>query len=140
MEEKKYDDIIDLPHYTSGKRPRMSEEARAAQFSPFAALTGYEQAVRETARLTESQTELTEDEKTRINEILCVIAECAAEAPRVKVTYFVEDDKKSGGAYVTLSGRFRRIDEYEKKLYLINGESILIERIRAIETPDIVTD
>ncbi len=134
MEKTKYDDIIHLPHHTSRKRPRMSPEARAAQFSPFAALSGYEAAVRETARLTESQSELTEDEKERINQKLLMLAESVTEAPRIRVTYFVEDTKKSGGVYVTVLGRFRRIDEYEKRLYLADGEYIPIEKIREIES------
>ena len=140
MQEKSYDDIIDLPHHTSKKRPRMSPEARAAQFSPFAALTGYDQAVRETARLTEPQTELTEDEKARINEVLRMLIECEEEASELKIVYFVEDEKKTGGAYVTRSGRFKRIDEFEKKLYLTSGEGISIQRIRAIEASGIVID
>ncbi len=142
MEKKQdqYLDILHLPHHVSSTRPRMSEEARAAQFSPFAALTGYEDAVRETARLTDTKSELTEDEKTWINEKLLMIAECAEESPRVSVTYFVEDEKKPGGAYVTVSGRSKRIDEFEKRLYLSEGESILIERIRDIESSCIVTD
>lgn len=133
MEEKNYDDIIELPHHTSEKRPRMSRESRAAQFSPFAALSGYEAAVRETARLTEPQSELTEDEKERINERLLMLAECAAESPRIKITHFVKDSKKFGGAYVTVTGRFVRIDEYEKTIYLVGGERIPIDGIREIE-------
>ena len=134
MEENKYADIIDLPHHVSEKRPRMSREARAAQFSPFAALTGYEDAVRETARLTETQSELTEEEKDRINEKLLMLVESAAEHPRMKVTYFVKDRKKSGGSYVTVIGRFARIDEYERRVYFSEGESIPIDGIREVES------
>ena len=135
MEEQKYADIIDLPHYVSIKRSIMSREARAAQFSPFAALTGYDAAVRETARLTEEERELTEDEKALINEKILMVSECIEEAPRICVTYFIEDEKKRGGAYVTLTGRCTRIDEFERCIYLSSGERILIERIRSIEAP-----
>lgn len=136
MEENqdKYQDILYLPHHVSTTRPKMSPEARAAQFSPFAALTGYENAVRETARLTESQSELTEDEKAWINEKLLMIAECAKETPWINVTYFVEDGKKEGGSYETISGRFDRIDEFEKILLLTDGINIPIEKIRDIRS------
>ena len=137
MEEKwdNYEDIMHLSHYVSSVRPRMSREARAAQFSPFAALTGYEEAVRETARLTENESELTEDEKALINEKLLMIAEYEGDALPIEVTYFEEDDRKSGGAYVHACGMFVRMDEFEKTLYLSSGERILIERIRSIDAP-----
>ena len=137
MEEKRdsYEDMLHLPHHVSTLRPRMSKEARAAQFSPFAALTGYEDAVRETARLTENERELTEDEKSLINEKLLMIAEHEGDALTVAVTYFEEDDRKAGGSYVRACGSFVRMDEFEKTLYLSNGEKILIERIRSIDAP-----
>lgn len=137
MEEHvdRYEDMINLPHHTSTARPRMSREARAAQFSPFAALTGYEAAVRETARLTDAERELTEDEKALINEKLLIISEHSGGEIPLAVTYFEEDDRKAGGAYVRACGSFVRIDEFEKALYLSSGERILIERIRSIEAP-----
>ena len=140
MEENKYADMLDLPHYVSRKRPRMSREARAAQFSPFAALTGYEAAVEETARLTETQSELTEDEKERINEKLLMLMECASAHPRVRVTFFQKDQKKSGGAYVTVSDFFERIDEYERCMYLTGGDRILIEKIREIDVTPVAME
>lgn len=136
MEDKqgKYEDIIHLPHHSSTTRQRMSREARAAQFSPFAALTGYEAAVRETARQTDTQSVLTEDEKEQINEKLLMLVECKEQEPLIRVTYFVEDEKKEGGAYVSVSGNFKRIDCIEGIIYLTDGQRISIEQIREIES------
>lgn len=129
----KYDDIINLPHYTSKKRPRMSMHDRAAQFSPFAALTGYEDAVEETARLTDSKIELDDDKVADINTKLQLIKEHLSELPEVTVTYFVQDEKKAGGAYLTLTDKVRIIDEYEKFIVFISGKRILIDEIYSIK-------
>ncbi|MBQ9085572.1 MAG: hypothetical protein IJY47_00120 [Clostridia bacterium] len=131
--DKNYDDIIHLPHHTSTTRPRMSMRDRAAQFAPFAALTGYEDAVRETARLTEEETVLTEDMKKMLNDRLVWLKEHLEEEPVVTVTYFVPDAKKSGGSLVSASGTVLRIDEYEKTVFLSGGERISVERIRRID-------
>lgn len=128
-----YDDIINLPHYTSKKRPRMSMHDRAAQFSPFAALTGYEDAVEETARLTDSKIELDDDKAADINAKLQLIKEHLSKQPEVTVTYFVPDEKKSGGAYLTFTDRVRIIDEYEKSIVFISGKRIAINNIYSIE-------
>lgn len=97
----KYDDIINLPHYTSSKRPRMAMIDRAAQFSPFAALTGYDAAVKETARLTEDRVELDEYQKSALNDRLQIVQERLSDTPVISITYFVPDERKSGGAYCT---------------------------------------
>lgn len=133
MEEKnKYDDIIDLPHHTSPKHPRMSAIDRAAQFSPFAALTGYEDAVEETVRLTEVRLELSEDEKLRINEQLRIIIERINELPSITVVYFVPDKKKDGGSYVSATGKVKLVDEYEKNIVFTDKTLIPIDQIREI--------
>ena len=98
-----YDDIINLPHHTSASRPHMSAYDRAAQFSPFAALTGYDSAITETARLTDKRAELDEYSKAALNEKLCMIQDQTDEQPEVSITYFQPDNKKSGGAYMALN-------------------------------------
>jgi len=101
----KYDDIIDLPHHVSTTHPHMPMIDRAAQFMPFRALTGYEDAVQETARLTDEQVELTEDEKAVLDMRLQRLADEIASRPTVTLTYFQPDRKKSGGTYVTATGQ-----------------------------------
>ncbi len=134
MEEThKYDDIIHLTRPESPSRPRMSAVERGAQFSPFAALTGYEEAIGETARLTETKTELTEDEKSILDGKLRLIADRLDERPAVTVTYFQPDKKKKGGAYVSVTDAVRAIDAVESCVILEMGEKIPMERIRAIE-------
>ena len=129
----KYDDIIDLPHHVSATRPHMPMIDRAAQFSPFAALSGYEDAVKETARLTDERPELTEDEKALLNNQLQRLADSIDRQPQVTLTYFQPDQKKAGGAYVTVTGRLKKIDDYESALILAGGARILIENILSIE-------
>lgn len=136
----RYDDIIDLPHHVSATRPRMSMTDRAAQFQPFRALTGYEDAVRETARLTEERIELTDDEKALLDAELQKLADDITHHPQITVTYFQPDKKKAGGAYVTAAGRLKRIDGVEGVLILTSGERIRVEDILEISTasPQIV--
>lgn len=122
----KYDDIINLPHHVSEKHPQMSLHDRAAQFSPFAALTGYDDAVKETARLTDTIFELDEDEKSILDEKLKRGLENKDE---ISVTYFIKDSKKEGGSYNTVSGRVKKIDEYLRTLVLNSGEEIPIDNI-----------
>ncbi len=133
-ESNKYDDIINMPHHVSTTRPRMSLYERAAQFSPFAALTGYEDAVAETARLTEDEHQLTDESKLRINEILRKIIDNADQTWHVKVTYFVPDKRKEGGEYVTFCGEVKRIDEYDREIVFFNGDRISVDKIRNIDT------
>ena len=105
----RYDDIINLPHHISPTRQRMSMHDRAAQFAPFAALVGYDDAVAETARLTETRPELDEQEQRAINERLAYIAEHIHEQPEVFIRYFVPDERKSGGAIVEFSGKVKKV-------------------------------
>ena len=125
----KYDDIIDLPHHVSANRPRMSMIDRAAQFSSFAALTGYEEAVEETARLTENKLELTEESKLMISDKLQCMCANICSHPCVTITYFVPDTKKDGGAYVTVTGTVKRIDEYDRYVVLCDKTKIQIDQI-----------
>ena len=113
--------------------PQMSMEDRAAQFSPFAALTGYEAAVKETARLTDDREELDEDEKTRLNAQLQKISARLQEQPEVMVTYFAPDERKTGGARQTYRGRLRKIDRNRKMLIMVDQTELPIENLLNIE-------
>ena len=129
----KYDDIIHLPHHVSAIRPHMPMLDRAAQFQPFRALSGYEDAVRETARLTDEKIELTEDEKAILDVRLQKLADEISSQPKVTVMYFRPDKKKAGGAYLTVTGQLKKIDDYEGALILMGGERIVIEDILEIQ-------
>ena len=130
-EEHKYDDIRMLVHHRSRVHPPMS----LWQFSPFAALSGHEDAIRETARLTTERAELSESRKEELNEQLVWLREHLAARERVTVTYFRPDVKKAGGAYVTVTGAVKKIDEYEKTLWMEDGTVIAIEELSAVEIP-----
>lgn len=132
-DEHKYDAIINLPHHRSKKRKHMSMTERAAQFGAFRALTGYEDEIAETARLTEDKTELDEYAKAEINARLRYIKEHTEEAQEVFITYFVPDAEKAGGAYVTAGGTVRKIKELERLIVLENGTEIPIDEIVLIE-------
>ena len=129
-----YADIMDLPHYVSEKRPHMSMIDRGAQFSPFAALTGYEQVIAESARLTEDCTELTEGAKAVLDEILQNLCGRIREQPWASFTCFQPDERKSGGAYVEISGKLKKYDCMERCLILTDGKKIPIDNIFSIET------
>lgn len=113
-----YDDIIQLPHPTSAKHPRMPLSNRAAQFSPFAALSGHGEALAETARLTDRQIELSEDDKTVLDQKQHILLEHIKEHPQISVTWFRPDEKKDGGQYITTTGCLKRIDEFNQILFL----------------------
>ena len=130
-----YDDIIHLPHHVSATRPHMPITDRAAQFSPFAALTKHGDAIVETARLTQERKELTEDAKTKIEMRLNLLAKQIARQPEVSITYFQPDEMKDGGSYITVAGIVIKIDVYDhivvmqdkikipiKNIFEINGE------------------
>lgn len=124
-----YADILDLPHHTSPTRPRMSMADRAAQFSPFAALTGHDDAIRETARLTDSRVFLDAGEIASLDERLRHIATHLEDAPEVSITYFQPDGRKTGGAYRTVTGAVEEIDEYARLVLLADKTSIPIDDI-----------
>ena len=123
----KYDDIIGLPHPTSSKHPRMPISERAAIFSPFAALA-------ETARLTDQKIELDEDTKAELDRKQAVLLEHIGEQPEVTVTWFQSDERKDGGAYVTVTGRLKKIDEVGRTLTLLDGTSIPLEDVAGLES------
>ncbi len=127
-----YADIIDLPHHVSRRHPQMPMEKRAAQFSPFAAVSGHDEAIHETARFTDEQLELSEDEISTIDEKLHFLQAHIKEQPEVTVTYFQPDEKKNGGAYVTVTDSAKKIDEFEKVLILMDGTAIPIPNILSI--------
>lgn len=135
-----YDDIIRLPHHVSPTHPPMPMGDRAAQFMPFRALTGYEDAVQETARLTETRPCPTEEEQALLDAELQRLAAAIADQPAVKLTWFRPDGAKEGGARITVSGRLKRIDRYENVLILTDGQRIRIRDLLEIqelrETPE----
>ena len=122
-----YDDIIGLSHHVSPTRSRMSIIDRAAQFSPFAALTGLNEAVRETERLTDERIELDENKKTILNEKLQIIMEKQKEQPEITFTFFMPDSRKNGGKYVDITGVVKKIDEIERCVRLMDGTRIFID-------------
>ena len=130
----KYDDILHLPHPTSKKHPRMPISDRAAQFSPFAALSGHGDAIAETARLTDEKMELDEDTKAELDQKQAVLLEHIGGQPEVTVTWFQPDARKDGGAYGTVTGRLKKIDEVGRTLTLVDGTSIPLEDVVGLES------
>lgn len=128
-ETHRYDDIINLPHHESKTHPRMSLQDRAAQFAPFAALTGHEAAIRETGRLTESEARLDEDALEVLNEKLQMIREHMGSGQEISFTCFVPDEKKDGGAYVTYTGSVKKLDLYTRTILLEDGTLIPLKHI-----------
>lgn len=130
---KDYSDIINLPHPVSKKHPQMSLYDRAAQFSPFSALTGHEAAIAETGRLTEERTELDEDAKERLDEklqyLLSRLQTCGSEGLPIRVTYFVPDEKKEGGAYQEYTGSLKRLDAYARALIFSDATEISLDAV-----------
>lgn len=129
-----YSDIINHPHYVSKTRPQMSEIERAAQFSPFAALTGYDAAIKETGRLTDERLELGEETKALLDMKQQYLFDMISDQPEIAVTYFVPDEKKSGGEYITVTGNLKRIDEYERQMLFTNGKKIPMDEVVDIES------
>ena len=129
-----YEDIINLPHHVSPTRPRMSRADRAAQFSPFAALSGYGDAVQETARLTNRRIELDESAKAALDEKLRLLAEVIEDRPEAAITYFLPDRKKAGGEYVTATGQVKKVDAVAQELVMANGRIIPIADIIEVES------
>lgn len=130
----KYDDIINLPRPVSKKRSPMSNYDRAAQFSAFAALTGYDAVIEETARLTDTQIELDEGGKALLDEQLQAIRERLSENPEVKLRVFCPDSRKQGGAYKEITGHVKKIDPVSRILVLTEGNVIPIDRIYGMES------
>ena len=135
MEEsrKKYADIIDLPHHQSDTRPKMSNYDRAAQFSPFAALTGHADSIKETARLTDEYSEPSEEMKAIMNEKILFLMEQLENQPEITITFFKPDEKKQGGAYITITGVVKKIKTYERQIQMTTGDLIPIDMIFGID-------
>lgn len=130
----RYDDIIHLPHHVSKTRPQMSMMDRAAQFSPFAALTGYDAAIKETGRLTDEKIELGEETKAVLDRKQRYLSDMISVQPEITVTYFLPDERKSGGTYFSVTGKLKRIDEYERMMILTDGKKIPLDDIMDIES------
>ena len=132
----KYDDILYLPHHQSKVHPHMPREDRAAQFAPFAALTGYDDQIRETARLTDSRIELEENSKERLNDIMQYIQRYLEDQPQAVITYFVEDERKEGGRYITEHVQIRKIDLLQRRIITADKETIPMDDILDIQTEE----
>lgn len=128
-----YEDIINLPNHRSSKHPQMPKQNRAAQFSPFAAFTGHEAAVREAGRITDKRVELDEYIKADLNERLSFLQKYLKDKPEVSIEYFEEDDLKDGGRYIRATGKLKKIDEYKKLVVMENGREIYIKDIFKID-------
>ena len=137
MCEKKhpYADLLDVPRPTQHIRPPMPRQDRAAQFAPFAALTGHNAAIRETARVTQSQIQLTEDEKERLDYKQQLLQAHLAQHPAVTVTYFLPDGKKDGGEYRELVGKLRGINLHRRVLGLMDGTEIALDDMVELHSP-----
>ena len=128
-----YSDIINLPHHVSHNHPQMPMMARAAQFAPFAALTGYDAVIHETARLTEGQMELEEYDNERLNRKYAELMTILDSHPEITVSYFKPDEHKAGGAYVTVTGQLKKIDTYEQLMVMEDGTAIPIANITDLQ-------
>ena len=125
----KYDDIIHLSPPDSGRRAKMSNYDRAAQFSPFAALTGFDAAIAETGRLTDDRIELDEGGKQLLDEQMRAVLEILSDQPRVTVVWFCYDERKAGGTYVSTTGNVKKVDTYTGRLLLTSGQAIPLGEI-----------
>lgn len=128
-----YDDIINLPHHVSETRPQMPMIDRAAQFSPFAALTGYDSAIKETGRLTDAKIELGEEALTILNMKFQVLLDNLDDSPEVIFTYFKPDERKAGGSYIDVSGTVKKVDDFERLFVMQDGTKIPIDDVLSIE-------
>ncbi len=133
LQSHKYDDIINLPHHVSKSHPPMEIMDRAAQFSPFSALTGYEAAAKETQRLTQPRIELDESEKLLLDKKFHQLEAELSVNPIISVTCFVPDKRKEGGAYLTVSGKVSKIDYYKKSIQMESGEILPLDDIIDIQ-------
>lgn len=129
----KYDSIMELPHHVSKTRPQMPMSDRAAQFAPFAALTGYDSVIKETGRLTGERIELDEEALTDLNMRYQLLVDALDEEPEVEITYFKPDERKSGGEYVTLTGTVKKVDDFERLITMQNGTKIPMDDVLAVD-------
>ena len=130
---EKYKDIINLPHKQSSKRPHMSLLDRAAQFAPFAALVGYDDAIKETGRLTDERIEMSEEKLAVLNARYQILVDHLGEEPEVSITYFVPDIYKAGGSYITTTGVVKKLDTYERLITMVDGTRIFMDDVLTLE-------
>lgn len=128
-----YDDILDLPHHVSATRPQMSMKDRAAQFSPFAALTGYDAAIKETGRLTDQKVEMDAEALNVLNMKFQILIDRLVEEPEVTFIYFKPDERKDGGAYIDVTGIVKKVDKFERQIVMQSGTKIPMDDVLEIE-------
>ena len=128
-----YEDIINLPYHVSATKPQMSMIDRAAQFSPFAALTGYDAAIKETGRLTDEKIEMDEEALNILNMKFQGLVDSMDDEPEVTFTYFKPDGRKAGGAYIEVTGRVKKVDDFERRIVMQNGTKMPMDDILNIE-------
>ena len=128
-----YQKIIGLPHHVSKTRPQMPMSDRAAQFAPFAALTGYDSAIKETGRLTDERIELDEEALTALDRKYQLLIEALDDAPEVTITYFQPDERKAGGKYVSAVGAVKKIDDFERRITMRDGTRIPTDDVLSID-------
>ena len=129
----RYDEIINLPHHVSKTRPQMPMSDRAAQFAPFAALTGYDSAIKETGRLTDEGIELDEEALTALDMRYQLLMDALDDAPVVTITYFQPDGRKAGGKYVSAFGAVKKVDDFERRITMQDSEKIPMDDVLSIE-------
>ena len=125
----RYDEIMELPHHISKTRPQMPMSDRAAQFAPFAALTGYESAIKETGRLTDERVELDEEALTALDRKYQLLIEALDDAPEVTIIYFQPDERKAGGQYVSATGTVKKVDTFGRRILLQDGTRIPLDSV-----------
>ena len=130
---EQYEDIINLPHHVSATRPQMSMLDRAAQFSPFAALTGYDAAIKETGRLTDEKIEMDEEALNILNMKFQILVDNLHDEPEVSFTYFKPDERKAGGAYLEMIGTVKKVDDFERVITMQDGTKMLMDNILNID-------
>lgn len=130
---RKYNEIMGLPHHVSKTRPQMPMSDRAAQFAPFAALTGYDAAIKETGRLTVERTELDVEALSALDMKYQLLMEALDETPEVTITYFQPDERKAGGKYVSAVGAVKKIDDFERRITMQDGAKIPMDDVLSIE-------
>ena len=128
-----YEDIINLPHHVSPTRPQMPLSDRAAQFAPFAALTGYDSAIKETGRLTDERIELDEEALTALDMKYQLLMDALNEAPKVTITYFQPDERKAGGKYITATSAVKKVDDFERRITMQDGTKIPMDDVISID-------
>ena len=125
----RYDEIINLPHHVSTTRPQMPMSDRAAQFAPFAALTGYDSAIKETGRLTDERTELDEEALAALDRKYQLLMDTLDDAPEVTIIYFQPDERKAGGQYVSATGTVKKVDTFGRRILLQDGTRIPLDSV-----------